>query len=407
MKIDFTKEALMPFLGHNNEVSSTHQNFTKQIHLQASGSELVMTTTDGTMWLRSCVDGITVQEQGSVSLVVQDLFKIVRGLPSEKVVSLGQIPTEGEAGGLTMRIQYDSVEYDLNGDTGETFPGAKELKVPVCSVNVGELRTLLKHTYYAMAQKDVRHYLNGMKLEIAKDGDGIVAVAMDGHRMAFAEIAREGEDDDSDQQDLHWHFLLPSKSIQTLMNLLEGEDDEAVLEIFREDENVKDISGGDQISMKIGKTVLVTRLIDADFPEFRHIIPKQDPEHSFDVDNKMLLENIQRVALLSNTSPDNPTSVHFMSSSSDRLRMICNRDNTKEGAKTELDITWTSGPGELRIRYNIQYIKDALSAIPEAQDVLVRFSVFGNDLASRLEQVAPDPSPASLRAFCLVMPLRN
>jgi DNA polymerase-3 subunit beta len=47
-------------------------------------------------------------------------------------------------------------------------------------------RQLLGMVHFSMAQQDIRYYLNGMLLVV--DGDQLMAVATDGHRLAFSSM---------------------------------------------------------------------------------------------------------------------------------------------------------------------------------------------------------------------------
>ena len=84
-----------------------------------------------------------------------------------------------------------------------------------------DLRKLLEKTHFAMAQQDVRYYLNGLLLETGKKM--VRAVATDGHRLALCELAIEAQRATARAGKAEGHqVIIPRKGVQELQRLLVG-----------------------------------------------------------------------------------------------------------------------------------------------------------------------------------------
>src|SRR6202042_2438753 len=113
---------------------------------------------------------------------------------------------------------------------------------------------LLGMVHYAMAQQDIRYYLNGMLLVV--DGEQLMAVATDGHRLAFSSMKIEGS---FGRQEV----IIPRKTILELQRLLEDIDDNLKIDI-----------APTQVKFTFGQVELVSKLVEGKFPDFQRVIPK-------------------------------------------------------------------------------------------------------------------------------------
>ena len=114
------------------------------------------------------------------------------------------------------------------------------------TVTQKQFRQLLAQTQFSMAAQDVRYYLNGLLLLL--EGGELRAVATDGHRLAYASMAIEG---DLPRQEL----ILPRKTVLELNRLLSDNDEPLVVE-----------TSANQIRFQFGHITLVSKLIDGKFP---------------------------------------------------------------------------------------------------------------------------------------------
>ena len=141
------------------------------------------------------------------------------------------------------------------------------------------MRRLLAYVQYAMAQQDIRYYLNGLLL-VAK-GNDLIVVATDGHRLAFTS--------ESLTENLTpIEVILPRKTIIELSRQLNDSDDILTITLTPT-----------QASFAFSNIELISKLIDGKFPDYERVIP-QNHTKSIKLNRNQLLQSLQRVAILTN-----------------------------------------------------------------------------------------------------------
>ena len=145
---------------------------------------------------------------------------------------------------------------------------------------------MVAKTQFAITGDDTRYFLNGALFEFKTDVMSLIAT--DGHRLAIVSAQREKVRGEKGESNEEIRAILPRKTLWELSRLLgEGED------------NVKYERGENHLFFDIGGRVLISRMIDAQFPAYERVIPKNnDKQIQFERDR--LMSAIKRVALLSN-----------------------------------------------------------------------------------------------------------
>lgn len=249
-------------------------------------------------------------------------------------------------------------EFTLHGESIKTL------------VRGDALKKLLVKTMYAMAQQDVRYYLNGLLLEM--EGTFIRAVASDGHRLAWCEESLESEVAGIHQP------ILPRKGVQELVRLLEGEGSLHPLRLT-----------ANNIRLELGLTVFSAKLIDARYPDYRRVFP-ESLSRRLTVSRSQLKEAIGRVSILSNEQYRGIR----LDVSPDLLRLSTHNPEHEE-AEEEVEITYSGEP--FTVGFNAAYLADAVSHL-DADTIQLSFS------DQNLSCLAEEPGNPSLRY--LVMPMR-
>ena len=245
-------------------------------------------------------------------------------------------------------------------------PGAAQAKM---TMPQKALRELLLLVQYAMAQQDIRYYLNGLLL-VLESGE-VKVIATDGHRLSYA--ARP-----LGQQQEKRDVILPRKAVQELGRLLTDDEEPVTAEIF-----------GSMVRFSFGNTVLTTKIIDGKFPDYTRVVPTNYQKH-FSVKRQELLQSLQRAAILSN---EKFRGVRWVVGTNS-LRISCT-NNEQEEAQEELEISY-SGDG-LDIGFNITYLLDVLNNVQsESVDC-----AFGDANSSMLITV-----PDNREFRYVVMPMR-
>jgi DNA polymerase-3 subunit beta len=278
----------------------------------------------------------TVSSAGDRATVLttsaRKLYDIVRSLPDEADISLDL--QEGR-----LLLKSGRSRFTLQTLDAATFPRMPELAETSVELRMpqGALRELLRLTQYAMAQQDIRYYLNGLLLDQA--GDVVRLVATDGHRLAYCEGRAEGAPEGSATS-----TILPRKLVQELSRLLSDGDEPVTLQI-----------GAQQVRASFGDIRIASKVIDGKFPDYNRVIP-QDQPRNVDVARSLLLDALRRAEILSN---DKFRSVRLVLDEG-RLGVSCSNSEQEEAAE-ELEVDYH---GEaLDIGFNVQYLLEALSTL--------------------------------------------
>jgi DNA polymerase-3 subunit beta len=212
------------------------------------------------------------------------------------------------------------------------------------------LKQILDKTAFAMAQQDVRYYLNGLLIEWS--GSGVTAVGTDGHRLAKFHRAMNLDVGETVQ------VIVPSKTVQELRRQLAAADDEVTVSV-----------GTRNIRFSVGAMVMTSKLVDGRYPEYERVIPR-DLGKVAKVSNESLRRALARTAILSNEKFRGVR----LAFETGVLRLQAHNPEQEE-AEEEIELEYT---GETTaIGFNVAYLSDVLGAV-EGQDIDVRFSDAGS-----------------------------
>lgn len=304
--------------------------------LEAREDELIVTGTDLEMELvaRAQVQNLA---PGKATVPARKLFDICRGLPEGADITL-------EAGSDKAILKSGKSRFSLSTLKADEFPSMGEVAGGKALVlKRGELKTLLDKTLFAMAQQDVRYYLNGLLLDA--NGQRLRSVATDGHRLAFSEWVGESGLSEGVQ------VILPRKSVLELSRLLDASDTEVRL-----------VVGQGQVQVEIDVVRLTTKTIDGRFPDYERVIPDHG-DKQVTADRETLRKALARAAILSN---EKFRGVRLQLS--DGVLKLSTHNPDHEEAEEEIEVAYI-GP-ELEIGFNVNYLLDALGAISGTEVML-------------------------------------
>ncbi len=294
---------------------------------------LLVTATDLEVELVASAE-VDVSAEGEITVPGRKFLDICRALPEGVKVT---VAVKGER----VQIQAGRSRFSLSSLPAAEFPtiediqSGQSLRLPREAVS-----RLLDKTYFAMAQQDVRYYLNGMLLET---GDGYLrAVATDGHRLALCEV------DLTDQKLPAQQVIVPRKGVIELQRLLDGEG-ELGIEI-----------GANHIRIQLDGIRFTSKLIDGRFPEYERVIPQKTP-NVLTADRQVLRHALQRAAILSNEKYRG-----IRLDIKDSGVTIQAHNPEQEEAEEEVEVDYSGE--DIEIGFNVNYLLDALAAI-EADSV--------------------------------------
>ncbi len=269
-------------------------------------------------------------ENYQITVSARKLQDILRALPEQTDVAL-------EAQNSRLSVRAGKSRFTLQTLPAEDFPklvqgGAAVAKIKLTQKN---LRSLLLLVQYAMAQQDIRYYLNGVLLVLGEEK--LKAIATDGHRLAYASIKQ------ALKEEMH-EAILPRKAVQELIKLLKETDDEVNVEF-----------GASQINFRLGEVELITKVIDGKFPDYTRVIPT-GYQMGFEIGRERLQQALQRVAILSNEKFRGVR----LTLTEGQLRIACTNTEQEE-AFEELEVAYTGAP--LDIGINVTYLLDVLNNV--------------------------------------------
>jgi DNA polymerase-3 subunit beta len=330
MKVSATREHLLEALQSVIGVVERRQTMPilSNVLLSASDNRLRVTGTDLEVELVAAAQ-VSVQQPGDITVPGRKMLDIVRTLPEKTSVTLAR---EGEK----VVLRGGRSRFSLSSMPASEFPVIDDIQAQqTLQIRAHECRRLIDKTHFAMAQQDVRYYLNGTLLET--DGKALRAVATDGHRLSWCEVALDGKARDLQQ------IILPRKGVLELQRLLDGEGD------------IEIAIGTNHIRVQIGEVRFTSKLIDGKFPEYDRVIPALPPR-VMTAPRDAMRATLQRTAILSN---EKYRGVRL--TFAEGLLTVQAHNPEQEEAEDQLEVGFTGE--EIEIGFNVSYLLDALAAI--------------------------------------------
>ena len=311
--------------------------------LEASPTELTLTATDLDVGIRCRFPLAPPVEQGAVTLPARKLTTIVRELAEEAV-------TLEARKNHTAVLNCGASTFRIPGLPAEDFPtlpdqrAADRLTIPQAV-----LKALISKTAYAMSIEETRFILNGallttqMPAPIGKPKGGqqdLVLVATDGRRLAIAHGPLSGA------PRTPFTAVIPAKTIRELGRLLESEDPEEMT-IAPLQEN--------QVAFSFGPVMVVTRLIEGQFPAFDKVIPAP-AKRAFSCNREGLLNAVRRASLM--TTATSQAVVFEL----ERNRLVVSKESAELGsAREELPVEYDGEP--VSAAFNPEFWLDLAKAL--------------------------------------------
>ncbi|MEX1668063.1 DNA polymerase III subunit beta [Zhongshania guokunii] len=334
MKFSISREALIKPLNLVAGVVERRQTLPilANVQLVLNGQELALTGTDLEVELigRVQLPEGAVQQSGEITIPAKKLVDICKALPDGSDISI-QLDEQK----LVMKAGRS--RFQLSTLPANDFPSVEQAKGgQVFSLKQGELKRLIERTSFAMAQQDVRYYLNGMLLEL---GNGhLRMVATDGHRLAMATYIGDINVDQLVQ------VIVPRKGVVELARLLINEEEQAEV-----------IVGSNHIRVVTTDFTFTSKLIDGKFPDYERVLPRSSTKVVLGA-RADLRQAFARTAILSN---EKYRGIRMLLTNGE-LRIVANNPEQEEAEETVA----VDYQGEnLEIGFNVSYLLDVLSAI--------------------------------------------
>lgn len=302
--------------------------------------------------------------EGEITVPAKKFMDICRSLPEDATIEFSSSEQKAV-------VKSGRSRFTLSTLPASEFPnieqGDNDLMF-ACEQN--EIKRLIDRTSFAMAQQDVRYYLNGMLFEVRPDS--IRVVATDGHRLAMctrpANVAMEAPR----------QAILPRKGVLELGRLLnEGE------------KSVEIVLGANHIRAKTEAFIFTSKLVDGKFPDYQRVLPTGGDKIVFG-NRESLKQAFSRASILSN---EKYRGVRF--TLSDGLLTITANNPEQEEAQEEVAVDYNGSP--LEVGFNVSYLQDVASVI-DTEDL--KITLADNNSSALIEE------PTNSDSVYVVMPMR-
>ncbi len=299
----------------------------------------------------------------ALTLAGKKLLEILRILPEESKISIETKENKAQ-------IKANKSRFSLQTLPAQDFPKLndqlKDAKKMV--ISQAKLKALLLSVQYAMAQQDVRYYLNGVLLIVV--GDQLKAVATDGHRLAYNADKIGGNHEKQE-------IILPRKAVTELCKLLNETDDPVEIEFSAQ-----------QVKASFSGITLISKVIDGKFPDYERVIPKYN--NHLIMNRGLIQQALQRAAILSN---EKFRGVRFVLT--EKNLSVISSNSEQEEAQEEIETDYHGDA--LDIGFNVNYLMDGLN---NTHGESIKFS-FGDPNSSILIS-----TPENQELRYVVMPMR-
>jgi len=305
--------------------------------LKSDSGKLSLTATDLEIEMVATVETISASDF-QTTLPARKLLDICKALPDGADIEFNIEETQ-------VKLISGRSRFSLSSLPAKDFPTLDDIDEQQ-SFGIPQVRfkSLLENTSFAMAQQDVRYYLNGILMEISSDQ--IKLVATDGHRLAMSEYKLEVDIGESRQ------IIIPRKAVLELSRLLETSDSPA-----------KVILSQNHIRLEMDTLVFTSKLIDGKFPDYNRVIPV-DGNKTMVVNRESLKRAMSRIAILSNEKYRGIR----LTLTPGNLSIQANNPDQEE-AEEELSVNYDES--EIEIGFNVTYLIDVLNVL-DSEDVHIK-----------------------------------
>lgn len=300
---------------------------------QVSQSFLVVTGSDLEIETRSQTEFESLEgEPFDITLPAQKLITIIRSLPEGANVSLNF-----EQDRCTVKAGRSSFKLS-------TLPGADYPHIDLTQAELSlritqkQFKSLIQHCSFAMANQDVRFYLNGMLFDLAPDC--LRLVATDGHRLSTCALEGQFGDFAATQA------IIPRKAITEMAKLLVDQDEEIQLSLAK-----------NYLTVQFLDTVFTCKLIDGRYPDYRRVIP-QSNDVFVQTDRELLRSILQRAAILSNERFKGVRMVL------DQNLMTVHAQNSEQDESKE-DMVIEFNAERIEVGFNVSYLLDVIQSVKD------------------------------------------
>lgn len=343
--------------------------------IQTEQKRIVFISTDLEIGIKCGIPGKIVQS-GEITIPAKKFTDIIKELPPEEVeIKVPKTAGEKTEGENQVTISCGETTFWIMGippkDEFPPFPKFDASRAVTMPSNL--LKKMINLTLFAVSYDETRYVLNGVYF-VTKDREAKM-IATDGRRLSYIKQS------DALQSELTSTAIIPTKTMNELIRILSG--GEAETQIIVEE---------NQVVFKNGDIILVSRLIEGNFPNYEQVIPTKS-RVKIEIDREHLMQSTRRAALLTD---ERNNSVKYLFS---KKRLIVSASTPDLGsAQDEFGVDYTGE--ELTIAYNPHYVIDVLKNL-DSKEIYLELS---DPLSPGV--IRPAELPEGEDYLYVVMPMR-
>ena len=367
MKFVISRDALLKPLNLVAGVVERRQTLPilANILLVVDGDRVSLTGTDLEVELVGRVAlSVAATEPGEITVPARKLVDICKSLPEGSDMEF----TSAES---KVTVKSGRSRFTLSTLPAREFPSVEDsMGAHKFTVKQHQLKRLIERTSFAMAQQDVRYYLNGMLWEL--EAQQIRAVATDGHRLAMCTLAAQLDVSEATQ------VILPRKGVIELSRLLLDEEGEITVVI-----------GSNHVRATTEDFTFTSKLVDGKFPDYQRVLPRA-ADNVVLGSRQDLRQAFSRTAILSNEKYRGVR----LKLAEDSLEIVANNPE-QEQAEEVVSVNYKGDAMEMG--FNVSYLLDVLGVLSGEQ---IRLSLADANSSALLEESEDGDS------LYVVMPMR-
>jgi DNA polymerase-3 subunit beta len=304
--------------------------------LEARNGKLSIVATDLDLVFNDELSEIKISKEGATTTSATILYDILRKISGNSDINF-DLKNENKLNLIT-----DNSDFNLLCLPIDNFPNFSDnFESDEISFNRSKFLSLLNKTKISISNDDTRHYLNGIYLHLTESQDRkyLTAVATDSHRLSSNSI-------EIDKSKNFHSIILPKKTVFQLCNLLVDTNEKVLIQ-----------TSENKIQFKIGKTKLISKVIDGKFPDYKKVVPTNN-DKILTVASSDFVQAIERVITV---SLDRKEGVKLVLSK-DNIKFSVNSTNSGEGNEV-IKSNFTSE--EMTVSFNSKYLVDVASEVED------------------------------------------
>ena len=283
-----------------------------------------------------------VDAQGKILIKARTLSNLISKLPNQKITFTIK--------DNKVQLKTNSVDLDLFGINANEYPSFPEVENGVqLELSVEDLKDLIKMTIFSVSFDETKQFLSGILCK--KEKNKLIFISTDGFRLSLNKKKIISSQDD-------FSVIIPYKAVNEIYKIIQQ---------VNSDTKIKINISSNQVCFMMDKFVLVSRIIQGQFPDYHQVLP-EETINSFTISRKILLDACERANI-------------FASEANDIIRFAFNKKGliiTSQAPslgdfKEKVDINREKGEEDIKIAFNVKLLLDVLKHL-ESDDFRLEFN---------------------------------